>query len=86
MDEFYTEISIGTSVNFDEEIYATIPYEKENAYIFIIYRDMAKLVELGTNVIAAKFLYHYWEMKLAEYDSVSGEYKVTFFTSLNISE
>ncbi|GMG69742.1 hypothetical protein TEHOK1_04310 [Tetragenococcus halophilus] len=43
---------------------------------------MAKLVELGTNVIAAKFLYHYWEMKLAEYDSVSGEYKSTPFYQL----
>ncbi|GEQ50119.1 competence protein ComK [Tetragenococcus koreensis] len=67
LDQLYTEISIGTSVNFKEEIYAIIPYERESAHTFIVYRDTAKLVELGTDAIAKKFLCHYWKMDFAGY-------------------
>lgn len=85
LDKLYTEISIGTSANFQEEIYAIIPYEKENAYTFIIYRDTAKLVELGTDVIAANFLYHYWKMGLVEYRQTVEEFLGSSFHSIPLS-
>lgn len=67
LDLLYPEISIGTSVNFMEEIYAIIPYKREPAHTFVVYQDTASLVELGTDTIAKKFLRYYRKMDFAGY-------------------
>ncbi|MCO8292236.1 MULTISPECIES: hypothetical protein [Tetragenococcus] len=67
LDRLCNEISIGTNVDFNEELYAIIPCMSESAYTYVIYQNTIKLVELGTDTISEKFLYHYWKLGFAEY-------------------
>lgn len=67
LDKLCHEISIGTNVNFKEEIYAIIPYKYDHAYTYIVYPDTIKFVELGTEAIVKKFLCHYPKMDFIGY-------------------
>ncbi|GMG62259.1 hypothetical protein TEHAB4_20070 [Tetragenococcus halophilus] len=74
LNQLYTEISIGTSVDFDEEIYAIIPYGQEIDHTFIIYQNTAKIVDLGTDIIVDQFLYYYWKVGFIEYKKTVEEF------------
>ncbi|WP_338476090.1 hypothetical protein [Tetragenococcus halophilus] len=85
LNQLYTEISIGTSVDFDEEIYAIIPYGQEIDHTFIIYQNTAKIVDLGTDIIVDQFLYYYWKVGFIEYKKTVEEFLSLKVNSIPLS-